>query len=256
MSSQNLLLTRENRIAVVTINRPEVLNALNRETVDELDALVDELNRDQELRAVIFTGGEKHFAAGADITAMVEGNPEFARGFVFKDTFNKIDDLSKPTIAAVAGYALGAGMELALACDLRVAKSNVKFGLPEVSIGIMPGAGGTQRLPRLIGAARAKEMIMLGGMVDASTALSYGLVNRVVEENVVEEALKLATKLAALPPIALRSAKQVVNQGQSMELKLAIDLEAMAWASLFATEDQKEGMRAFLEKRKPEFKGR
>jgi len=240
----------------VTINRPEVLNALNRQTVDELDALVDELNRDQELRAIVFTGGEKHFAAGADITDMVEGNPEFAWGFAFKDTFNKIDDLNKPTIAAVAGYALGAGMELALACDLRVAKANVKFGLPEVSIGIMPGAGGTQRLPRLIGTARAKEMIMLGSMVDAAAALSYGLVNRVVEEDVVEAALKLAAKLASLPPIALRSAKQVVNQGQSMELKLGIDLEAMAWANLFATEDQKEGMRAFIQKRKPEFKGR
>lgn len=256
MSSQNLILSQENGIAIVTINRPEVLNALNRQTVDELDAMAEELNRDKEVRVVIFTGGEKHFAAGADITDMVEGNPEFARGFAFKDTFNKIEDLNKPTIAAVAGYALGAGMEMTLACDFRVAKANVRFGLPEVGIGIMPGAGGTQRLPRLIGTARAKEMIMLGNNIDAGTALSYGLVTRVVEENVVEEALKLAAKLASLPPIALRSAKQVVNQGQSMELKLGIDLEAIAWANLFATEDQKEGMRAFIQKRKPDFKGR
>ncbi|MGE5379666.1 MAG: enoyl-CoA hydratase/isomerase family protein, partial [Methylocystaceae bacterium] len=199
---------------------------------------------------------EKNFAAGADITDMVEGNPEFARFFAFKDTFNKVADLEKPTIAAVAGYALGAGTELALACDFRIAKANTRFGLPEIGIGIMPGAGGTQRLPRLIGLARAKEMIMLGGMVDAAAALSYGLVNKVVEEEVVAEAMKLAAKLAKLPPIALRNAKQVINQGQSMELKMGIDLEAIAWASLFATEDQKEGMRAFVGKRKPEFKGR
>jgi len=256
MSSQNLLLSKENGIAIVTINRPEVLNAFNRVTVDELDVLVEEISLDQEVRVVIFTGGEKHFAAGADITDMVEGNPEFARGFAFKDTFNKIADLNKPTIAAVAGYALGAGMELALSCDLRIAKSSARFGLPEIGLGIIPGAGGTQRLPRLIGAARAKEMIMLGGNIDANTALSYGLVNRVVEDNVMEEALKLAAKLAKLPPIALRSAKQVVNQGQNMELKLGIELEAIAWANLFATEDQKEGMRAFIEKRKPTFKGR
>lgn len=164
--------------------------------------------------------------------------------------------MEKPTVAAIAGYALGGGMELALACDFRIAQSNAHLGLPEITLGIFPGAGGTKRLPRLIGMARAKEMIMLGGIVDASTALSYGLVNWVVEDPLLEEALKLASKLSQLPPIAMRQAKQLIQHSWDSDLKTGMEFEALAWTSLFASEDQKEGMKAFLDKRKPNFQGK
>jgi enoyl-CoA hydratase len=256
MNEQNILLTRHNQTAVVTINRPQLRNALNRSIVDELDDIVEELAGDKMIRTVIFTGGEDHFAAGADIKEMMDGNPEFARSFSFKDTFNKIDSLEKITIAAIAGFTLGGGLELALACDFRIAKTTARFGLPEITLGIFPGAGGTQRLPRLIGMARAKEMIFLGKMIDATTALNYGLVNFLTEGSVLDEAMLLADKLNHLPPIALRLSKQLIQQGLDSDLKTGIEFEAVSWTNLFATEDQKEGMKAFLEKRKPEFQGR
>lgn len=257
MGFENIILEIKEHIAVITLNRPKVMNALNEDLVAELDKAVDKIAGNDEVRAVIITGGEKNFAAGADISKMVEGNPQWAKSFSFKDTFNKIENLQKPTIAAVSGYALGGGLELALVCDLRIVTEGAKLGLPEINLGIFPGAGGTQRLPRLIGSTRAKEMIYLGSIIDAQTALSYGLVNQVVkEENLLEEAMKIARKLAAKPPVALRTAKQVIQDGLSMDLRSGIEYEAVVWASLFATEDQKEGMRAFQEKRKPNFKGK
>lgn len=256
MNEQNILLTRQNQTAIVTIDRPHLRNALDRSTVDELDHIVEELAHDKTIRTVIFTGGEDHFAAGADIKEMMDGNPEFARAFSFKDTFNKIEALEKTTIAAIAGFTLGGGLELALACDFRIAKTTARFGLPEITLGIFPGAGGTQRLPRLIGMARAKEMIFLGTMIDAATALNYGLVTRVTNDSVLNEAMVLADKLNHLPPIALRMSKQLIQQGMDSDLKTGINFEAVSWTNLFATEDQKEGMKAFLEKRKPDFQGK
>lgn len=256
MNNQYVLFEKSGSTAIVTINRPEALNALNRVIVDKLDSVVEEIAHDKQIRTVVFTGGESHFIAGADIKEMMDGTPEFARAFSFKDTYTKIESLEIPTIAAIAGFALGGGMELALACDFRIAKSNARLGLPEITLGIFPGAGGTQRLPRLIGMARAKEMIMLGGIIDAATALSYGLVNWVVEDSLLEETLKIAGKLNKLPPIAMRQAKQLIQQGLDSDLKTGMEFEAVAWTNLFASEDQKEGMKAFLEKRKAVFTGK
>lgn len=246
----------ENHIAQVSFNRPEVLNAFDAETIDELDNLMDFIATNETINCVVFSGSKGNFAAGADITNMVTMNPKEAYGFSFNKTFSKIENLPQSTIAAVAGYALGAGCELALACDFRIAADNAKFGLPEIKLGIMPGAGGTQRLPRLIGIARAKELIMLGHNINAQTALSYGLVNKVVaDEELIDEALALAKKLAAGPPDALKAAKKVINYGIDLDLKAGIELEAISWSNLFSTHDQREGMEAFLEKRKPIFKG-
>lgn len=243
--------------AILTLTRPEVLNALNKEMVEELDEKVEELRRNKEVRVVIITGAEGNFVAGADIAAMINMVPEEARAFSFKDTFNKIADLPQPVIAAVDGYALGAGCELALTADICLATGRAKFGLPEITLGIIPGAGGSQRLPRLIGMPRAKELILTGNMIDAHKACEYGLINRVVnEEQLLEEAFKLADKIASRPPIAVNIAKHVINHGAGMETKTAIEMEAIAWANLFSSQDQKEGMQAFLEKRKPQFAGK
>ncbi|HEX3012622.1 MAG TPA: enoyl-CoA hydratase-related protein [Syntrophomonadaceae bacterium] len=251
---ENIILTVEDHIAVITLNRPTVMNALNKQMVTELDKTMDDIANNSEIKAVIITG-EKNFAAGADVSNMIEFNPEQARDFSFKDTFNKVENLRQPVIAAMEGYALGGGLELALACDLRIAAANAKFGLPEINLGIFPGAGGTQRLPRLIGAGRAKQIIYLGKMIDAPTALQYGLINQMVEDDVKSKALNLAQKLAAKAPVALKLAKKAINSGLNTDLKTGIEFEAMTWGTLFATDDQKEGMRAFLDKRKPKFMG-
>ncbi|NLB88794.1 MAG: enoyl-CoA hydratase/isomerase family protein [Syntrophomonadaceae bacterium] len=256
MNYEFLLVEIENHVAKITFNRPQVLNAFDAQTINELDHLLDLIAADETIYCVIFNGSEGNFAAGADITNMVAMKPKEAYEFSFSKTFSKIEDLPQPTIAAVAGYALGAGCELALACDFRIAGRSAKFGLPEIKLGIMPGAGGTQRLPRLIGIARAKELIMLGNNIDAESALAYGLVNKVVADEVLlDEAMNLAKKIAAGPPEALKAAKKVINYGVDLDLKAGIELEAISWSNLFSTQDQKEGMQAFLEKRKPNFKG-
>lgn len=257
MTFNHILLEVNDHIATLTLNRPQVLNALNREMVDEIDQAVDKISRDSDIRVVVLTGTGKHFAAGADVNDMSNMVPEEARNFAFGSTFNKLENLPQPVIAAVKGYALGAGFEIALAADIRLAGSSARFGLPEINLGIMPGAGGTQRLPRLIGCAHAKEIIFLGHNIDAGTALSLGLVNRVVEdEELMDEALKIAQKISAKPPLAVRMAKRTVNTGINLDITSGIELEAVSWSDLFATQDQKEGMQAFLEKRKPEFTGR
>jgi enoyl-CoA hydratase len=253
---ENLMLNTTGGVAIITINRPQALNALNKNTIHDLDQLIDLVAVSDEVRIVIITGGEENFAAGADINEMVSGDPQWAKGFSFKDTFNKLENIKQPVIAAMAGYALGAGLELAMACDLRIAKRNAKMGMPEISLGIFPGAGGTQRLPRTIGVSRAKEMIYTGRIIDADTAMNFGLINKIVEENVENEALLLAAKLQKLPPLALQSVKHVINYGLRMDISAGIEMEAVAWANLFSTKDQKEGMEAFLNKRKPVYTGK
>lgn len=249
-----VLYEKTGNIGVLKVNRPKALNALSREVVDEIDGILEEIKADEEIRALIVTG-DGNFAAGADIVAMVELGPEEARKFLFSETFNKLEDLGIPTIAAICGYALGGGLELALTCDFRIASEDAKMGLPEITLGIMPGAGGTVRLPRLIGEAKAKEMIMLGGPIKAEEALRVGLVGKVVpKEELFDEAMKLAEKLSQRPKLALKAAKESINNGKID--KAAVEKEADIWSSLFATQDQKEGMRAFVDKRKPQYVGK
>jgi enoyl-CoA hydratase len=253
MSYTNITVRSENNVSIIYLNRPGSLNALNSELVAELGKVFDELIVDTDVKSIIVTG-EKNFAAGADITNMIELTPDEARAFSFSDVFNKIAACPKPVIAAIEGFALGGGMELALCCDFRIAAPGAKMGFPEINLGIFPGAGGTQRLPRLIGTAKAKKMIYTGAMVKGETALEYGLVDT-LDENPLEAALKLSEDLAGKAPIALKLAKQCINTAGEEDAYTGFKLEADKWASLFATADQKEGMRAFIEKRTAEFSG-
>lgn len=259
MAYNNLTLEVQDGIAIIKVNRPKVLNALNRETLLELQAALRELEGRQDLLALIITGeGEKAFVAGADIAEMAEMNAKEALEFsrLGHETFRMIEEFPCPTIAAVNGYALGGGLELALACDIILASEKARLGLPEVTLGICPGFAGTQRLPRLIGKARAKELIFTGEMIDAQKAYELGIVNRVCPaEKLLEEALELAKKIAKNGPVAVRTSKRLVNHGLEVSLAQGEAMEEEAWANLFSTEDQKEGMKAFLEKRKPQYKG-
>ena len=252
-----IIYERHGRTAVLQIHRPKALNALNRAVVDEMDAILTEIKGDEEINALILYGKD-NFAAGADIKDMVRCTEEEARAFSFSDTFHKLAALEIPTIAAMEGYALGGGLELALACDLRIAAEGSKMGFPEINLGIMPGAGGTIRAPKLIGAARAKELILTGETISAQQALSMGLINRITEKEAVwEEALKLAEKLGKKAPIALAAAKKTIDLGlEETDIEAGIAMEANNWAALFNTQDQKEGMEAFLEKRKPKYTGK
>lgn len=244
---------KQGNIAVLRIDRPERRNALSKTIVESIDRELDSIKNDKDIRALIITGG-KNFAAGADIAEMVDITPEEAKAFSFSRTFMKLENLEIPTIAAIEGYALGGGLELALACDLRIASEDSKLGLPEVNLGIMPGAGGTVRLPRLIGEAKAKELIFLGESLSASEAYQYGVVNRLVKNGeLMTEAFKLAEKLALKSPNALRSAKKSIMSKDKHNSKEALINEAEIWSGLFESSDQKEGMRAFMEKRKPNY---
>lgn len=250
-----VLLEKVGNIAILKINRPRSYNALTRETIDLVDSKLDELKKDKEIRVLIITGDE-HFAAGADITDMIERTPEEAKAYVFTETFKKLEDMEIPTIAAICGYALGGGFELALACDLRIASEEAQIALPEINLGIVPGAGGTVRLPRLIGEARAKEMVFLGEKLSAVEAYQYGIFNKVVaKKELMKVTLELAEKLVKKAPIALKVAKESINCGSRENRDKAFEKEVEAWAGLFATHDQKEGMRAFIEKRKPQYRG-
>ncbi|HZK02333.1 MAG TPA: enoyl-CoA hydratase-related protein [Anaerovoracaceae bacterium] len=253
----HVILKETEGIATLSIYRPEAYNALNREIVDEIDKVIEYVRKNDDIRALIIHS-EKNFAAGADIKDMIHCDEEEAKKFAFSGTFNKIEDLKIPTLAAISGYALGGGLELALTCDLRIASKDAKLGFPETGLGIMPGAGGTARTPRLIGKAKAMELILLASIIDADEALKIGLVNRISDpEKLLEDAMKWAKKLSTGAPIALQTAKQVINEGLvQRNIKDAVANEARYWANLFTTEDQKEGMAAFLEKRKPQYKGK
>jgi enoyl-CoA hydratase len=259
MCYKNLLVEVEDGITLVKINRPQVLNALNEETLRELQGALKEVAGRKDVRAVILTGeGDKAFVAGADIAAMKAMNPTDALAFsrLGHDTLGMIENLTKPVIAAVNGFALGGGLEIALACDFIYASEKAKLGVPEVTLGIFPGFGGTQRLPRLIGKGKAKELIFTGGMIDASEAYNLGIVNKVFPtDQLMEEVFKTARTIAQNGPVAVSMAKGSVNAGYDMEGAEGEAIEITAWANVFATHDQKEGMGAFLEKRKPQFKG-
>lgn len=259
MELNTIIFEKENNIGIITMNRPKALNALNHELMTELDKLMNVITEDDEVKAVIITGNARAFVAGADIAYMVNAGPLKAEAFIelCHRAFDKIANLDKPVIAAIAGLALGGGCELALCCDIRIAAEGTTIGQPEINLGIMPGAGGTQRLARLIGEGWAKQLILTGDTIDAETAMKIGLVTKVVPVmSLMDEAKKMAGKLAAKAPIAMRMAKKCINCGSSVDLSSGLVFERKIWSFLFGTTDQKEGMQAFLEKRNVEFKGR
>jgi len=260
MNWENILLEKEDAIAVVTINRPKALNALNAATLSELDQVFTGLAADGTVSVVILTGaGEKAFVAGADIAFMQNLTALEAREFALlgQAVLNKIENLPQPVIAAVNGFALGGGCELAMACDIRLASETSRFGQPEVGLGVPPGFAGTQRLPRLVGKGRAKELLYSAEMIDAQEAYRIGLVNRVCPAaDLLGTARTLARKIASRGQVAVRLTKSAVNQGLEMDVARAIAYEAEVFGLAFSTGDQREGMTAFLEKRPPDFKGK
>lgn len=256
---ETITLERRGRIAVLTINRPDKLNALNSKVHSEGVAALEDLRRDDSVRVLVITGsGEKSFVAGADISEFDGQTPVTQRdSFHERSLFNSIDTFPKPVIAMVNGFCLGGGNELAMACDIRMASENARFSQPEINLGIMCGGGGTQRLPRLVGEGRAMEMALTGDMIDAATAEHFGLVNHVVPADQLEdETMKLAGKIAEKAPIALQLSKEAVKFASRSNLDEGLRREVDLFAICFSTEDKKEGVAAFLEKRKPEFKGR
>jgi enoyl-CoA hydratase/carnithine racemase len=260
MSYETLTLARDGAVATITVNRPAVMNALNRQTVDDLRRAVLEVRRDEAVRVLVITGaGEKAFVAGADIKELAEGVPLEARELAARGqhVFDLIEQLGKPSIAAINGFALGGGCELALSCTFRVAADTARMGLPETNLGIIPGYGGTQRLPRLVGRDKALDLILTGRMASADEALKIGLVTRVVPAAALaDEVRAFAQVLAARAPVAVRLALDAVNRGLDMSFADACALEAALFGLVATTEDMKEGTRAFVEKRKAEFKGR
>lgn len=244
-------------ICTLTINRPEALNALNRSVLAEMDAALDSVP--EGAGALIITGAGKAFVAGADIPEMAAMAPKEAEEFsrLGQGVFSKLASMNMPVVAAVNGYALGGGCELALACDIRIASEKAKFGQPEVGLGIIPGFGGTQRMVRAAGEAKAKELIFTGAVIDASEALRIGLVNKVVPpEKLIEESRALVKAIMEKGPAAIRLAKSAIDGGAGLPLEKGLELEARLFGECFATSNQKEGMRAFAEKRKPAFTGR
>jgi enoyl-CoA hydratase len=260
MSFDNLLLERDGAVAIVTINRPQVLNALNTQTIDELRRVVLDLKHDNSIHAIVITGaGEKSFVAGADINELAAQNPAQGKEHARRGqhVFDLVESLGKPVIAAINGYALGGGCELAMACTLRVAAEGARLGQPEINLGIIPGYGGTQRLARLVGKGVALELLLSGRQITAQEALQLGLVNRVVPAaSLMEESRTLASELAAKPPLAVRYIIEAVHRGLDASLGEAQFLEATLFGLVASTEDMREGTAAFLEKRKPVFKGK
>lgn len=257
MELKNILLEKEGHLAIVTINRPKALNALNSETLRDLDVVLEDLENDNNIYSVILTGsGEKAFVAGADISEMKDLSEEEGRefGLLGNRVFRRLEKLDKPVIAAISGFALGGGCELAMACDIRIASEKARFAQPEAGLGITPGFGGTQRLPRLVGEGRAKELIYTCAMIKADEALRIGLVNKVVPlDALMEEAKNMANTIIANGPIAVKLCKDAINRGMQVDIDEAIEIEAGDFGKCFSTEDQKEGMSAFMERRDKNF---
>lgn len=256
----NLTFEKDGGIGVITINRPSALNALNAATVEELDKLVTSIAGDDSVKVVLITGsGEKSFVAGADITEMRPLSAMEGRnwGMAGQGVFNKIENLPQPVIAVINGFALGGGCELAMACDIRIASDKAKFGQPEVTLGITPGFGGTQRLPRLVGKGQAKKLIFTGGMIDAAEAYRIGLVDQVTTPaELMNEAKAMANTIMSRAAVAVQLCKTAINRGMDVDLPTGVAYEAEVFGLCFATTDQKEGMGAFVEKRKAEFTGK
>lgn len=259
MQFENLLVEPryDKHIALVRFNRPKELNALNRKLMEELRDALKALDDDEEVRVIVLTGNERAFAAGADIKEMAGRSAIDMVKIDQFTTWDQIKKTKKPIIAAVSGFALGGGCELAMTCDMIIASESAQFGQPEIKIGVIPGAGGTQRLTRAAGKARAMELVLTGKFINAEEALRIGLINRIVPvELYLSEAVKLAKEIAAMSPIAVRMAKEAVLQSYSGSLEEGLQFERKNFYMLFASEDQKEGMSAFVEKRKPDFKGK
>lgn len=258
MPDKAINVEKNNKIGIITVNRPEVRNALNRETWLALDNAFRTLNDDPEVQAIIVTGaGDKAFVAGADLNALKERDMVETLGAENQRILLGVENLDKPTIAAINGFALGGGLELALACDIRICSSTAKLGQTEINVGILPGAGGTQRLTRIVGIGKAKELILTGKLIDAGEAEKIGLVNMVVPpEKLMDTALEIAGQITAKSPLVLRLAKLVINKGCDVEMDTALALERLGQTVLFGSHDRMEGITAFLEKRVPEFKGR
>jgi len=257
MEYTSILTEKRGRVGLITLNRPQAMNALNHTLLSELMDALEAFDASDEIGAMVITGNEKAFAAGADIKDMAEASvvDMLLRGTI--DLFDRIRRIKKPVIAAVSGWALGGGCELALSCDLIVASESAKFGQPEITIGVIPGAGGTQRLARLLGKHLAMEMVLNNRALTATEALHFGLANRIVPvERYLDEALSLAEEIAARAPLAVRMAKEAINAAFETSLSEGLMAERRNFYPLFATEDQKEGMKAFLEKRKPQWKGK
>ncbi|UCD97345.1 MAG: enoyl-CoA hydratase/isomerase family protein [Candidatus Bathyarchaeota archaeon] len=255
----NTLFEKADGIATITINRPQALNALNEATLNEISSRLSDANQDQAIKVIVITGtGDRAFCAGADLNVMKTATAYKGMhlSLIGQKVTSEVEDSKKPVIAAINGYALGGGLELAMACDLRIAATKAKLGQPEVNVGLIPGWGGTQRLPRFVGKGIAKEMIFTGENIDAERAEHLGLVNRVVPPEELQSAVKeMATKLMSKPPIGLELAKHLVNRSTEVDLASGLRSEAEAFGVLASTKDFKEGVNAFLEKRKPQYKG-
>jgi enoyl-CoA hydratase len=256
MSLKFVIAEKKGRVGIVKVNRPEVYNAVNVEAIVELEKAMKAFNDDEDVLVIIVTGEGKAFVSGSDISRLVQMDSMKAREYsrIGQRVLSLIENMEKPVIAAVNGFALGSGCELAMACDIRIASEKAKFGQPEVKLGLIPGHAGTQRLARLVGTAKAKELIFTGEMIDAQEALQIGLVNKVVAPDaLLDEAESMAKKIMEVSPTAVRFAKTVINRGIDANLTTANSYETEAFSILFSTGEAKEGMKAFLEKRKPKW---
>jgi enoyl-CoA hydratase len=257
MPYEMILTEIRGRVGLITLNRPKALNALNKQLMTEVMDALEAFDKDDAIGAMVIAGGEKAFAAGADIKEMADKSAQEMKDDQIVSVFDGIRSIKKPVIAAVSGWALGGGCELALSCDMIIASDSAKFGLPEVTIGVIPGAGGTQRLTRAVGKAIATEIILNDRKLSAQEAFQFGMVNRVVPaSDYLNEALKLADEIASRAPLAVRAAKKAINTAYESSLTDGLTEEKRAFYALFDTHDQKEGMQAFVEKRKPEWTGK